>query len=295
MVGKHGNRAATSSSGSADVLTHASQPSPAILAVTPATLSAMYERSNYAFLYAPVFHHGMRFVAPIRRALGWRTIFNLLGPLTNPVEASSSAQSERGPHAPQRPSLLEARVVGIARRDLGPVFAEALQMAGARKALVVCGDEDLDEISCAGITHCWLVQASGIANFTLHPADFGLPTHSLSTVSPAPDPDAPGAATNAAILRRLLHDELEMDDPIACFVLLNAAALFVVSGICEADSSAMGAGDDAVVLTERGPGGQRWKEGVRRARWAIRSGRALDMWRRYVDCSLELAKLLPTE
>ena len=72
----------------------------------------------------------MKYVAPIRKELGWRTIFNLLGPLTNPVEGN-----------------IEARLLGVARRDIGPVFADALKLVGARKALVVCGEEDLDEIS----------------------------------------------------------------------------------------------------------------------------------------------------
>ncbi len=136
LVAKHGNRASTSKSGSADLLAHTtatatsaqSQPqslTPDIAAVTPTTLAELYERTNYGFLFAPVFHPGMRYVAPIRKELGWRTIFNLLGPLANPVEAA-----------------IEARLVGVARRDLGPVFAEALKMSGARKALIVCGEEE---------------------------------------------------------------------------------------------------------------------------------------------------------
>lgn len=73
------------------------------------------------------------------------------------------------------------------------------------------------------------------------------------------------------------------DDPILDFVLINTAALFVVSGICEAETSNMGHGDDGVVITERGPGGGRWKEGVRRARWAIKSGEALRQWEAFVE------------
>jgi anthranilate phosphoribosyltransferase len=73
------------------------------------------------------------------------------------------------------------------------------------------------------------------------------------------------------------------DDPILEFVLLNAATLFVVSGICDADSSSMGEGDNGAVVTERGPGGGRWKEGVRRARWAIKSGEAWKQWQAFVD------------
>lgn len=217
----------------------------------------------------------MRHVAQVRRELGWRTIFNLLGPLSNPVDAAAG-------------DGIEARLIGVARDDMGPVFAEALRMAGARKAIVVCGKEQLDEISCAGPTLCWqLVPATPtsteIQHFELTPADFGLSAHPLSAVSPGKEP-----RENAEILRRILQGELAADDPILEFVLMNTAALFVVSGVCEADLSNMGPGDDGRVITERGPGGQRWKEGVRRARWAIESGEAWRQWCQFVDVTNEL-------
>lgn len=220
----------------------------------------------------------MRYVAPIRKDLGWRTIFNLLGPLANPVETS-----------------IEARLLGVARRDIGPVFADALKMSGAKKALIVCGEEDLDEISCAGKTYCWrLVDRSthenpsindvDIETFTISPSDFGLPAHPLEDVSPGKEPDE-----NARILTKLLQNQLPRDDPILHFVLMNTAALFVVSGICEAESSDLGFGDDGKVITERGPGGGRWKEGVRRARWAVESGEAWRQWGQFVEISNSLA------
>ncbi|EEY15317.1 anthranilate phosphoribosyltransferase [Verticillium alfalfae VaMs.102] len=137
-VSKHGNKASTSKSGSADLVAHMQPRAPVITNVSPATLEKVYAATNYAFLFAPVFHPGMRFVAPIRKELPWRTIFNLLGPLANPVE-----------------DALEARVIGVARKELGPVFAEALTIAGSRKAMIICGDEELDEVSCAGPTLIW--------------------------------------------------------------------------------------------------------------------------------------------
>ncbi|KAI1179368.1 glycosyl transferase [Nemania sp. FL0916] len=261
LLAKHGNRASTSKSGSADLLMNM-QPLPAQLArITPDTITTVYQSTRYAFLFAPVFHPGMRYVASIRRDLGWRTIFNLLGPLSNPLDEA-----------------IEARMLGVARDDLGSVFAEALRIAGAKKGLVVCGKEQLDEISCAGPTLCWqLAQGEGddvkVEHFLLEPKDFGLSTHPLSTVSPGKLPHE-----NAEILRKILQDELPDDDPILEFVLMNTAALFVVSGLCEADTSAMGSGDDGKVITERGPGNGRWKEGVRRARWTIKSGEAWKQW-----------------
>lgn len=258
LIAKHGNKASTSKSGSADLLAHSHLPIPPVIdRVRPTTLAPLYLHTNYAFLYAPVFHPGMRHVAPLRRQLPWRTIFNLVGPLANPADV-----------------LLEARVIGTARKDLGPVFAEALRLAGATKALVVCGDEELDEISCAGDTLCWRVTGDdgGVEHFRLHPRDFGLPAHPLSEVSPGKEP-----GENAAILARILRGEMDEEDPILHFVLMNAAALFVTSGICEAETGE--------TVAERGPGGGRWKEGVRRARWAIASGEALRQWEGFVEAT----------
>lgn len=272
LLSKHGNRASTSKSGSADLLKATLPLPPDLTEVTPQTISKIYERTNYVFLFAPIFHPAMKYVAPIRKELGWRTIFNLLGPLANPVEDS-----------------IEGRLLGVARRDIGPVFADALKMSGAKKAMVVCGEEDLDEISCAGRTYCWrLVDRStyetpspdnvDVESFTISPHDFGLPAHALKDVSPGKEP-----AENAKILLDILHNRIPCDDPILDFVLMNTAALFVVSGVCEADISDMGHGDDGKVIKERGPGGGRWKEGVRRARWAIESGEALRQWDSFVE------------
>jgi anthranilate phosphoribosyltransferase len=270
LISKIGNRASTSKSGSADLLSSTLPTAPNLMAITPSTIAKVYERTNYAFLFAPVFHPGMKYVAPIRKELGWRTIFNLLGPLANPVEG-----------------VIEARLLGVARRDLGPVFAEALRMNGQKKALIVCGEEDLDEISCAGRTFCWSLteyNAPGdpsnviVEQFTLCATDFGLQAHALVDVSPGKEPHE-----NAAILMKLLQNQLPKDNPLLEFVLMNTAALFVTAGICDADSSDMGHGDDGKVIKERGPGGGRWKEGVRRARWAIESGEAWRQWEQFVE------------
>lgn len=273
MIGKHGNRASTSRSGSADLLSCAPPKPPQIAAVTASTIHEVYSNSNYAFLFAPVFHPGARHAASIRKQLGWRTIFNLLGPLANPLHP-----------------LIEARVLGVARREIGPDFAEALRQSGSKKALVICGDEELDELSCAGPTHCWqLVEDPQTKNvdikyFTLNPTDFGLPIHPLSDVSPGQSPEQ-----NAEILMRILKGEAPPDDPILHFVFLNTAALLVVSGVCDADTSDMGHGDDGKVITEVGPGGGRWKEGVRRAKWAITSGEAYRQWEMFVEVTNRVA------
>lgn len=295
MMAKHGNRAQTSFSGSADVLTAISPVPPKITAVNAGNLPKVYEETNYAFLFAPNFHPGMMYANPVRRGLGIRTIFNLMGPLANPVDFA-----------------LEARVVGVAYQSLGPVFAEALRLSGAKKALIVCGEEDMDEISCAGKTNCWRLSEYPnpafkpssekededestsddeapprtlvkLETFQLHPSDFGLPTHPLTDVYSRKMPK-----DNAAKLMSILRNELPRDDPILHFVLMNVAALLVTSGICESDTSNMGPGDDGKVITERGPGGGRWKEGVRRARWAIESGEALKCLERFIEVTNRL-------
>jgi len=294
MMAKHGNRAQTSFSGSADVLNAVVPVPPKIAAVNASNIAKVYERTNYAFLFAPNFHPGMMYANPVRRGLGIRTIFNLMGPLANPIDWA-----------------LEARVVGVAYQSLGPVFAEALRLNGSKKVLVVCGEEDLDEISCAGPTNCWRLseypnpayEGPGPAGgdddtsdddtvaptlvkldiFQLRPSDFGLPTHPLTAVYGRKMPK-----DNAAKLMSILRNELPRDDSILEFVLMNVAALLVTSGVCEADTSAMGPGDDGKVVTERGPGGGRWKEGVRRARWAIESGEALKCFEQFIEVTNKL-------
>ncbi|KKA28168.1 hypothetical protein TD95_004220 [Thielaviopsis punctulata] len=273
LVSKHGNRASTSKSGSADLVNNMAPRPPILNAVKPSTLVDIYSRTNYAFLFAPVFHPGMRYVAPVRKQLPWRTIFNNLGPLANPVE-----------------KVLEARVIGVARRELGPAFAEALRMAGVRKALIVCGAEELDEISCAGPTYCWMLQENEtgevyVRDFTVTPEDFGMSRHALNEVESGKEPKE-----NADLLHQILHGELEDNHPLLEFILMNAAALFVVSGLVEADESAMGEGDDGKVIKERGPGECRWKEGVRRARWALKSGEAWRQWTSFVDVTNEIGE-----
>ncbi|MCJ1373206.1 anthranilate phosphoribosyltransferase [Loxospora ochrophaea] len=297
LISKHGNRASSSTSGSADLLQSIKPKAPNIEAINSETLVDVYSKSQYAFLFAPNFHGGMKHVAPVRKELGFRTIFNLLGPLANPVEGS-----------------IEARIIGVAQRDLGPIFAEALRLSGAKKAMVVCGAEDLDEISCAGKTYCWrLVERLNpafrgpkneedeehttsddeapprriveIEEFTLEPSDFGFAVHALSEVSPGKLPHE-----NAATLVKLLKNELSRDDPVLEFVLINTAALFVVAGVCEADMSNLGNDDDGKVFMERGPGGGRWREGIRRARWAVESQSAWRSLERFIDVTDSLNK-----
>ena len=262
-MAKHGNRASTSKSGSAEVLASIQTPNrPRLEAITGTNLARVYERTNYAFLFAPNFHTGLRHVAGIRKELPGPTIFNLLGPLTNPAAGA-----------------VEASLIGVKSEKLVAIFAEALRLSGAQKGMVVCGYEGLDEISCAGPTHCArlfeLTEANGdktieVEIFALHPHMFGLPPHPLSTVSPGLTPEA-----NAAILMQLLSGQLSEDHPILHFVLMNAAAMLVVSGACDAPDGRISRDDI-------------WMEGVRLARLAISSGRALENLKAFADATYQL-------
>ncbi|RPA95567.1 hypothetical protein L873DRAFT_1697616 [Choiromyces venosus 120613-1] len=263
---KHGNKASTSASGSADILTSLGAK---LMAITPPIVTSIFNepsKRNFCFLYAPVFHPAMRHVAPIRRELGHRTIFNLLGPLANPIDYSVLGG-------------LEARIIGVGRRELGQIFAETMKILGARKGMVVCGEEGLDEVSCECRTECWRLLEDPktkeviVDHFFVHPKEtFGIPTHSLSEVAGGRGPDE-----NAAILERLLKGQ-EQDDEKAVkdFVLVNTAALITISGL--------------LGPVERVPGGTVakgavWKSAVEKAKEGISSGKAWDEWSKFVEKS----------
>ncbi|KAI0292839.1 anthranilate phosphoribosyltransferase, TrpD [Multifurca ochricompacta] len=205
---KHGSRASTSTSGSADLLQALGCVFTPPRAIAPSPIPSI----PFAFILAPHYHPALATLAPARRALPFRTLFNVLGPLLNPA----------------RP---RGMVLGVAEPALGPPFVAALKAAGVKRAYVVCGAEGLDEISCAGDTHVWeLLEDGGIKEQTLCPADFGLPPHPLSDVKSGTP------AENAAVFKALLTSGYNVPKhltPILDFVLLNAAALLVIAGVAD--------------------------------------------------------------
>ncbi|GAA5968189.1 hypothetical protein JCM3765_003697 [Sporobolomyces pararoseus] len=208
-VFKHGNKAATSSSGSADILLSLGCP---VTTLPPSSISKLSKTSSFLFLFAPLYHPAMVHLAPIRKQLPFPTIFNALGPLINPV----------------KPKRL---IVGVHSEYLGNVFAEALRLSRVEKAWVVCGKEGLDEISIAGETHVWEVTnpETPIKYFTLSPSQFGLSCHPLSSVTGGTPHE------NSELLLTLLRGELSIEDPVENFVILNAAALLFVSGVAKTE------------------------------------------------------------
>ncbi|BGP09801.1 Anthranilate phosphoribosyltransferase [Rhodotorula toruloides] len=201
-VYKHGNKAATSSSGSADILLSLGCP---VTTLPPSAMNQVAARSPFLFLFAPIYHPSMVRVAPFRKQIGFPTVFNALGPLINPAKP-------------------KAVIVGVHSPYLGPIFAEALKITGVERAWVVCGAEGLDEISPAGDTHLWDLHNGTITERTLHPSAFGINPTPLSSVAGGTPLE------NSLTLLKLLDNQLPHTDPIENFVILNAAALLVVAG-----------------------------------------------------------------
>ena len=199
-VAKHGNRGVTSKCGSADVLEALG------IAVTlPPELAVESLRiAGFMFLYAPALHPAMKRVLPVRRALGFRTIFNIAGPLTNPAGAP-------------------AQIMGVFAPDRISLVAETMVRLSVRHAFIVHGGDGLDELTITGPSHVAEVQGSDIRLLEIIPEDAGLSRSPLSALSAAAS-----AVANAAILERIFAGER---GPKRDIVLLNAAAALVTGRI----------------------------------------------------------------
>ena len=218
-VAKHGNRSVTSKCGSADVM----EALGVNIQQSAAELRACLDEVGIAFLFAPAMHSAMKYVQPARRELRLRTVFNLLGPLTNPAQAS-------------------AQVVGVYSDELVEKVAEVLSMLGLRRAMVVHGNDGLDEITITDSTRIAELCAGRVRTYEITPEQFGFARASLDQIMGG------DAVKNAAIIRDILAGE---KSPGRDIVLLNAAAALVTSG--KAD---------------------RWSEGLRLAASSIDSGKA---------------------
>jgi anthranilate phosphoribosyltransferase len=203
-VAKHGNRGATSKCGSADVV----EALGVNLNMPPGRLAECLNTVGIAFLYAPVMHSATKYVHPARRELRLRTVFNLLGPLTNPAGAS-------------------AQVVGVYAQSLVEKLAQALKLLGLRRALVVHGADGLDEITITGPTHVGELRDGWVKTYQITPEEFGLERAPLSAISGG------DVKQNALIIRDLLEGKRDARRDV---VALNAAASLVAAA--KADSIA---------------------------------------------------------
>jgi anthranilate phosphoribosyltransferase len=208
-VAKHGNRSVTSQCGSADVM----EALGVKIDLPPTRIAACLEEVGIAFLFAPAMHSAMKYVQPVRRELRLRTVFNLLGPLTNPARAS-------------------AQVVGVYSKDLVEKVAQALSMLGLRRALVVHGSDGLDEITVSGPTVVSEVRNGMVRSYEVTPEQFGIARAPLSAI------DGGDAQENASIIRAVLRGERS---PKRDVVVLNAAAGLVAAGVANDIAEAMAA------------------------------------------------------
>lgn len=225
VVAKHGNRAASSKAGGADTLEALGLD----LTRASANAQAALDELGICFLFAQKHHPALARIAPIRKALGRRTIFNLLGPLANPAG-------------------VRRQLIGVASPELIPIYSEALRRLGAERAIIVSGEEGLDEFSITGPSRFATIGVD-LPSGRLSPTDAGLPIHSADAIRGG------DAQFNAAALTRLLDGEA---GPYRDAVLLNAAAALLVA--------------DAV---------SDWAQGVEEAAESIDKGLAkslLDCW-----------------
>ncbi len=205
-VAKHGNRSATGLSGSADVL----EALGARIDLTPAAVGACIEDVGFGFMFAPAHHQATRFVVPVRRELAVRTIFNFLGPLTNPAGATR-------------------QLIGVSDPDYLEVMAGALDTLGTEHALLVSSEDGIDELSISAPTRVVEVRGGEILRYTVAPEEVGLERADADRV-PGGDPEE-----NAQITRRIFAGE---PGPARDLAVLNAGAAIYAGGA--ADSLAEG-------------------------------------------------------
>lgn len=213
-VAKHGNRGISSTSGSADVLEQLG----VNINLSPAQVNECLERTGLGFCFAPLLHQAMKNVGPIRKALGVRTLFNMLGPLTNPASA-------------------EFQVLGTIRDEFAEKLAFALAQLGTTRSLVLCGNNEVDEISLWGPTSLYLVEGTQVSPMRLQPEDFNLPRIQLADIQVE-------NAEESALLIRQIFDGAEL--PARHIVVVNAAAGLWMAGKAETLMQGIGIARQAI-------------------------------------------------
>ncbi len=197
-IAKHGNRAASGSCGAADVL----EALGVRIELPPEGVERCINEGGIGFMFAQAFHPSMRHAGPVRREIGIRTVFNILGPLTNPAAA-------------------QRQLIGVAYPELGEKVADVMRLLGSERTLVVHGAGGLDEIALDGDTAVWELRDGKVESWTLRPDGAGLPRWSVDDLRGG-DREA-----NAAAMRRLLDGE---SSPFRDAVLLNTAGVLLAAG-----------------------------------------------------------------
>ncbi len=198
-VAKHGNRSVSSRSGSADVMEQLGIK----ITLTPEQVGRCIDETGIGFLFAPQFHLAMKHAAPVRRAIGIRTIFNMLGPLTNPADA-------------------EIQLIGVYDAKLAPLFANVLERLGRKRALIVHGDDGVDELSISAETLVYDLSPAGVTTYRLKPEDAGLARAAADAVRGG------DSAANAGIILEIFKGAR---GPRRDTVVLNAGAAIMAGGL----------------------------------------------------------------
>ncbi len=217
-VAKHGNRSVSSSSGSSDVLETLGVP----LDLSPEQIARCIDEVGLGFMFAPAHHGAMKHAIGPRKSLGMRTLFNILGPLTNPAH-------------------VERQVLGVFNADLCQPIAEALSKLGSRHALVVHSDDGLDEISIAAPTRVWEMQDGNVSRFHIDPADYGHGHNSLTglTVNTAQE--------SADLIRAALSNKSgEAAEKARSIIALNAGAAIYTAGVTGSLRDGITLADDVI-------------------------------------------------
>ncbi len=197
-VAKHGNRAASGSTGSADAL----EALGVNIDLSPESVVTCIREVGFGFMFAQRYHPSMRFAAAPRREIGIRTVFNLLGPLTNPANAGY-------------------RLLGVSDYGLGPTMAEALALSGSERALVVRGSDGMDELTIAGPSTVWDLSDGEVSEYEVTPEDLGLSRSSTDDIR------VDSSGESAEIIRDVLGGAM---GPARDIVLMNAGAALAAAG-----------------------------------------------------------------
>ena len=198
-VAKHGGRSVSSTSGSADVM----EALGAHINLSPELVATCLEETGIGFMFAPNHHASMKHAAPVRKELGVRTIFNILGPLTNPAGAPN-------------------QLMGVFHPDLVGIQVRVLQRLGSEHVMVVYGMNGMDEVSLSGETLVGELHKGEVREYVVHPSDFGLPVYDSRVLRVANQQES------VACIRRALSNE---DGPVRDVVLLNAGAALYCAGV----------------------------------------------------------------
>jgi len=213
-VGKHGNRAMSSKSGSADVL----EALGANIQLNPQQIANCISETGFGFMFAQSFHPSMKYAAAPRREMGIRTVFNILGPLTNPAGAAR-------------------QLIGVADPLFGELMAKVLGKLGSEKALVVHGDDGLDEITISTSSSVWELEAGKVSSYRIKPEDFGIAVSSLENIK------AGNAEESAQVIRGVLAGE---PGPSRDIVVMNAGATLFVAGISNTLNECMSISENSI-------------------------------------------------